>query len=208
MQFRLKWILLLSVFTIYIHWCTYWGRSSASLVLLAPTVDLYFEVKTFAWQLAISLLCYKIWKKVQFFLEFKEIFLLENLLIWFLSGFLPVHVWFSSRFFAWFPACFWGFRQINVRFILVYYLFVIGLSFSFLEHCDIVTFDPLLWWNIQREDQFWTRKGVNTRIYNVQAQQNLADVVHSITFWAMYCVINANVCPWGVLFYLIFYLPT
>ena len=66
-------------------------------------------------------------------------------------------------------------------------LFVIGLSFSFLEHCDIVTFDPLLWWNIQREDQFWTRKGVNTRIYNVQAQQNLADVVHSITFWAMYC---------------------
>ena len=104
--------------------------------------------------------------------------------IWFSSGFLPVYVWFSSRFFAWFPACFCGFRQINVWFILV---FVIGLSFSFLEHCDIVTFDPLLWWNIQREDQFWTRKGVNTRIYNVQAQQNLADVVHSITFWAMYC---------------------
>ena len=113
-------------------------------------------------------------------------FLLETLLIWFLSGFLPVYVWFSSRFFAWFPACFCSFRQINVRFILVYH-FVIGLSFSFLEHCDIVTFDPLLWWNIQREDQIWIRKGVNTRIYNVQAQQNLADVLHSITFWAMYC---------------------
>ena len=116
MQFRLKWILLLSVFTIYIHWCTYWGRSSASLVLLAPTVDLYFEVKTFAWQLAISLLCYKIWKKVQFFLEFKEFFsclrtfLFDFCLVFFqfmydfhpgfLHGFLPIFLWFLYGFSA------------------------------------------------------------------------------------------------------------
>ena len=44
------------------------------------------------------------------------------------------------------------------------------------------------------------RKRVNARIYNVQAQQNLADVVS--LFGCI--VINANVCPWDFYFILFF----